>query len=199
MIKSFEEKLAGTIIERSLDKKQFYVSEWSRGTIQLVNGKRVTDELLKYNGYLDKFVLFKAKTGQQVLLNDEEIREVDLKNDNTGSTKYFVRAKIKQWFNVDSIYTYLEVLAKGNTSLYARRKIDFFPAANEYKPVIKYFVGMSDGSVHPLNPSNRNFLTLIGKQNESFRTDLRKERLNIRAESDFIRAINLYNEFLTRR
>jgi hypothetical protein len=199
MAKSFEEKLAGIIIEQSLDNKQFYIPEWRIGTIILINGKKVTDELLKYNGYLNKFVGFETKTGHQVLMNDEEIREIYLMHDGADSAKCFKRMKIKPWYSIDSAYIYLEALAEGITSLYAWRKIDYFPSSNKYEPVFKYFVGLSDGSIHQINPVNRNFLLLAGEQNKSFRTTFRKAQLNIRHENDFIKAIQLYNEFLTGR
>lgn len=179
MIRSFEEKLAGTIIEQPLDSRQFYFPEWIKGTVMLISGKKVKDELLKYNGYLNKFVGLNTKTDQQVLLNDEEIREVHLMKDNSGSAKYFKKIKIKPQYSTDSVYIYLEVLEEGITSLYAWRKIDYFPSTNEYKPVFKYYVGMSDGSIHSLNPTNRNLLLLAGKQAESFKATLRKERLKI--------------------
>jgi hypothetical protein len=189
-----DEKLFGTILEKLPDSRQFISNEWSKGSILLVNGKKVPDESLKYNGFLDKFVIYRPDSGRQVMLNNEEISQVILNDRKAGSLRYFLRRRIKTPFSADSIDTYLELIAEGRTSLYAWRKMEYFPATNDYRPLTKYYLSMSDGKMYQVNPRNKDFFLLTGEEVLSSR--FRKEGLNIRHENDFIRAVCLYNELL---
>jgi hypothetical protein len=190
------EKLFGTVIEQSPDPGQFYYEEWRKGSVLMSSGKTVAEEFLKYNGFLDKFFIYKPMTRKLIILNDEEIREVYLTDNNTGETNHFVRKRVKNPYAADSVDTYLEVLATGPNSLYARRNMEYFPALHDYGPATRYYVSLSDLSMHQVDPRNKNFLILTGKMEEVLKTQLRRARLNIKRERDFIQVIDLYNELL---
>ena len=193
---AMSEKLFGTVIEQSPVAGQFYYDEWRKGSVLLLSGKTIAEELLKYNGFLDKFFVYKSMKGKLVILNDEEIREVNLTDNITGGTNHFIRKRVKNPYAADSVDTYLEVLATGPTSLFARRKMEYLPASHNYIPATRYYVSMPDLSMHQVDPRNKNFLILTGKMEEALKTQLRKARLNIKRESDFIQVVNLYNELL---
>jgi hypothetical protein len=195
-LKAMNERLFGTVIERTPDPGQFYYEEWRKGSVLLINGKTVTEEFLKYNGFLDKFFVYKPVTGKLVILNDEKIKEVNLIDHGTGETNRFIRNRVKNPYAADSVDTYLEVLTTGPNSLYARRRMEYFPASHNYKPATRYYVSMSDLSMHQVDPRNKNFPILTGKTEEVLKTQLRKARLNIKRERDFIQVVNLYNELL---
>lgn len=190
------EKLFGTVIEQSPDAGQFYYEEWRKGSVILLSGITVAEELLKYNGFLDKFFIYKPLKGRLIILNDEEIREVYLIDNITGETNHFIREKVKNPYAADSVDTYLEVLATGPASLFARRKMEYLPASYQYIPATRYYVSMPDPGMHQVDPRNKNFLILTGKMEEALKPQLRKARLNIKRESDFIQVVNLYNELL---
>jgi len=193
---AMNEKLFGTVIEQSPDPGQFYYEEWRKGSVLMSSGKTVAEEFLKYNGFLDKFFVYKPLTGKLVILNDEEIREVNLTDNITGGTNHFIRKRVINPYAADSIDTYLEVLATGPTSLFARRIMEYFPASHNYAPATRYYVSMSDLSMHQVDPRIKNFLILTGNLEEDLKTQLRKARLKIKRERDFIQVVNLYNELL---
>jgi len=195
-LEAMNDKLFGTVTERSPVPGQFYYEEWRKGSVLLLSGKTVAEEFLKYNGFLDKFFVYKPVTGKLVILNDEEIREVNLTDNNAGKTNKFIRKRVKNPYAADSVDTYLEVLATGPNSLYARRIREYFPASHNYKPATRYYVSMSDLSMHQVDPRNKNFLILTGKTEEALKMQLRKARLKIKRERDFIQVVNLYNELL---
>lgn len=193
---AMNEKLFGTVIERSPVPGQFYYEAWRKGSVLLLSGKTVAEEFLKYNGFLDNFFVYKSVTGKLVILNDEEIREVNLVDNITGGTNRFIRKRIKNPYAADSVNTYLELLATGPASLFARRIMEYFPASHNYKPATRYYISMPDLSMQQVDPRNKNFLILTGDMGETLKTQLRKARLNIKRERDFIQAVNLYNELL---
>lgn len=195
-LKATDEKLFGTVVERSPDSRQFYIEGWRKGSVLLVNGKTVTDEILKYNGFLDKFFAYKPVTGRLVILNDDEITGVSLDDPGTGEAKHFVKKRVREPYTADSVDTYMEVLAEGPNSLYAWRDMEYFPASNYYKPLTRYYVSLGDQSMNLVDPGNKNLLILTGNMQEVLKTRFRKEGLNIKRERDFIRAIDLYNELL---
>jgi len=195
-LKALNDKLFGTVMERLPDPEQFYMAEWRKGSVLLVNGKIVTDEILKYNGFLDKFFVYKPITDRTVILYDDDIKEVYLTDQGTGKTSRFIRKSIKNPYAADSVDTYLELLAEGLNSLYAWRKMEYFPASNRYRPATKYYVSISDQSMLQVDPVNKNFLVLTGKMAEPLKTQLRKAGLNIKREQDFIQAVKIYNELL---
>lgn len=194
VLKATDEKLFGTVVGRSPDSRQFYTAEWNKGSVLLTNGKTVTDEILKYNGFLNKFFVYKPVTGQLVIVDDEEIMEVSLDDPGRSETKHFVKKRVKELYTADSADTYLEVLTAGPATLYAWRKMEYFPASNDYKPDMRYYVSMSGKGVNQVEPRNKNFLILTGEMEEILKTRFRKEGLNIKREEDFIQAVNLYNE-----
>ena len=193
---AMNDKLFGTVIEQSPVAGQFYYEKWRKGSVLLLSGKTVAEEFLKYNGFLDKFFVYKPLTGKLVILNDEEIREVNLADNITGGTNHFIRKRVKNPYAGDSVDTYLEVLATGPASLFARRKMEYFPASHNYLPATKYYISMPDPGMHQVDPRNKNFLILTKNMEEVLKPQLRKARLNIKRERDFIQVVNLYNELL---
>ena len=171
---AMNDKLFGTVIEQSPVAGQFYYEEWRKGSVLLLSGKTVAEEFLKYNGFLDKFFVYKPLTGKLVILNDEEIREVNLADNITGGTNHFIRKRVKNPYAADSVDTYLEVLATGPASLFARRKMEYFPASHNYLPATKYYISMPDLGMHQVDPRNKNFLILTRKHGRSFKTATQK-------------------------
>ncbi len=171
---AMNEKLFGTVIERSPVPGQFYYEGWLKGSVLLLSGKTVAEEFLKYNGFLDNFFVYKSVTGKLVILNDEEILEVNLTDNITGGTNRFVRKRVKNPYAADSVDTYLEVLATGPASLFARRKMEYFPASHNYKPATRYYISMPDLSMQQIDPRNKNFIILTGNMAESFKDATQK-------------------------
>jgi len=56
LTKSLEEKLSGYVLSQPLDNKQYFSREWYEATITLEDGRTITGEWLRYNGFLDKFI-----------------------------------------------------------------------------------------------------------------------------------------------
>ena len=119
-----------------------------------------------------------------------------LKYKNELKIESVIRKRIKNPYAADSMETYLEVLASGPASLYARRMMEYLPASQNYTPGTRYYVSMSDQSMHQVDPRNKNFLILTGNLEEVLKTQLRKAGLKIKRERDFIQVVNLYNELL---
>lgn len=193
LTKSLEEKLSGYVLDQPPDKKQFYSNDWCEAIVTLSDGRTISGELLRYNGFLDKFIWLKKITNQQLILNDEIINKVDLNPGKLIGNSYFERKKVKRWFDTDTVSVFLEVLTEGPVSLYAQRKIADNQSTNDYTSDYLFFVKIKDSPLSAIKPRKKNLLAASGKYEDKFKQTLKKAGLSVRNEYDLVRAVEYLN------
>jgi len=193
LTKSLEEKLSGYVLDQLLDKKQFYTNDWCDAIVTLTDGRTITGELLRYNGFLDKFIWLKKITNQQMILNDEIIDKVDLNPGKFIGNSYFERKKVKRWFDTDTVSVFLEVLTEGPVSLYAQRKIADNQSTNDYTSDYLFFISIKDSPLSVIKPRKKNVLAASGKYEDKFKQAIKKAGLSVHNEYDLVRAAEFLN------
>ncbi len=193
LTKSLEEKLSGYVLDQPLDKKQFYTNDWCEAIVTLKEGRTITGELLRYNGFLDKFIWLKKITNQQLILNDEIIEKVDLNPGKLIGNSHFERLKVKRWFDTDTVSVFLEVLTEGPISLYSQRKIADNQSSNDYNSEYLFFISIKDSPLSVIKPRKKNLLAASGKYEDKCKLALKKSGLSIRNEYDLVRVAEYLN------
>jgi len=194
LTKSLEEKLLGYAVGQPLDEKQFFSDDWSEAIVTLADGRIITGELLRYNGFLEKFIWLKKGTNQQIILNDELVVRVDLNSGKSTGTSNFERIKVKRWYDTDSVFVFLEVLTEGPVSLYAERKIADSQSSNEYFSDYLLYIKINNNPLSAIKPRKRDLLAALGTYKDEGKLALKKAKLSISKESDLIRAIKYLNK-----
>lgn len=194
LLKSFEEKLLGVVRNSIvLDTNQYYKNDWYYATIQLTSNEIITNEFLKYSGWLDEFVWLSIPSYTMSEINSQNIKAVTLNFRAGNSAMHFRRLKVFNWIFNDSMDTFVEELATGKISLYSRRYVDYNKNTNEYTPFFDYYIRKPDGLMYQIRLSRGDLIALFPEQKREFRALLRKQRLWITYEWEMVNAVNLYN------
>jgi hypothetical protein len=193
LTKSLEEKLSGYVLSQPLDNKQYFSRDWYEAIVTLKDGRTVTGEWLRYNGFLDKFIWLKKSTNQQLILNDEIVEKVQLISGKVIGNSYFERIKVKRWYDTDSVFTFLEVLSGGPISLYAQRKVADSQSSNEFISDYLYFITINNTQLIAVKPRKSSLFASLGKYKDDCKQALKKANLGVSDESDLIRAVEYLN------
>jgi hypothetical protein len=191
--KSLEEKLSGYVLGQPLDNNQFYTNDWSEAFVTLVDGRTISGEFLRYNGFLDKFIWLKKNTNQQLILNDENIGKVDLVSGKLTGSCYFERIKMKRWYDADSVSVFLELLSDGPISLYAQRKITTSQSSNEFTNEYLYFIKTYYNPLSVIKPRKKNLLAALGEYEDECKNALKRANLSVNNEFELIRVVEYLN------
>jgi hypothetical protein len=193
LTKLLEEKLTGYAVGQPLNPKQYYTDDWCEAIVTLDDGSTITGELLRYNGLLEKFIWLKKATNQELILKDDEVAKVYLNPQKLTSSSTFKRIKMKRWFDADSVFVFLEVLAEGPVTLFAQRKITESQSLNEYVSDFRYYIQVNRNALCSLKPRKHDLLAAMGSYKDECKLALNEANLGIGNEADLIRAVNYLN------
>ncbi len=203
----FEPKLTGEayIAKAGMIGRQFFNDEWAESDIKLTTGEKVSNKLLKYNGYLDEIVWLTPENFKQVKLDKYAIDEFVLKN-YFGNSLRFKRINIKQMFISDSTDIFAEVVIESNVSLYIFRKIGIagtitkdskggFYSFDQLESAPVYYLKLTNSGYANLQRLNRrSLLHLFPEQKTAIKKLLRQNHQQLKTESDLVEVVNLLNK-----
>lgn len=203
----FEPKLTGEAftIKSGMIGRQFFNDEWADSDILLSTGEKVSNKLLKYNGYLDEVVWLTPEFFKQVKIDKFAIDEFVFKN-YFGKSIRFKRINIKQMFISDSTDIFAEIVIESNLSLYIFRKIGIAGTVNkDSKGGIYSFDQLESAPVYYLKLTNngyanlqrlnrRSLLHLFPEQKTAIKKLLSQNRQQLKTESDLVEIVNLLNK-----
>ncbi len=101
---------------------QYFTSKWVKGDVLLHDGSVVTNQQLRYNGFLDELIWNSCDTCFEVRIDKGLTKGFILKPIGLPEAK-FVKLKVKPDVLSDSAETYGQELYSGKVSCYALRKI----------------------------------------------------------------------------
>ena len=115
-----EPYLTGELItpDLNVDQKTYFNSDWLSGDIDLSNGEVVRNQLINYNGLLDELFWQEPKSGNEIKLDKEAIKQFHFLNFKGDTSVYFRKIKIKRNIIADSSEIFGEEIYNGNLSLF---------------------------------------------------------------------------------
>ncbi|MFN8254522.1 MAG: hypothetical protein U0W24_02455 [Bacteroidales bacterium] len=192
VFKNFEAKPVGVVIAtdtRLSDKCLF--RDWFPADVTLYNGEIIRNLNLKYNGFEDAFIWLEPSTFANVRLERELIKEVKLIT--SGKTFFLFRLmEIDILSTINSKYNFINVLNEGKISLYVFRRFILYNL-DQYTPSYRYLLKKEDGTITTFIPARRNLLNELPEHKKQLQSIIRKNRLNIKKETDLVQAIKLLN------
>ncbi len=188
-----EDKLFGRIfINRFINYDSQFFYRWAKGDVTLYDSTVLKNKYIRYNHYLDELIWTRKLDYKSAIIDKQSVRAFSIYDDNNAPVAHFIKTRLKNWYENDSIDIFLQVLVEGNISLYAVRKIELIENVIYNKD--RYYV-LLEGNYNNFKPSRVNLLRLFPGKRAEFRSILRKNKLQVRHEDQLIKAIELYNTF----
>jgi len=178
----------------------YLVDDWMLGNIHLDDGQRMDNVKFKLDAFSHRIIIYQENLKRLVIAEKEHITGFVVEMNNTQKT-------FKKILGVNSktkVYDgcYFEVLTEGKVSLYKLYYKEILPIhdANskyieEFIDEFSYYALINDEYIHIR--LGRNFLYRnFPEYKVQLRKFIRKNKLNVRKESDSVVAVNYLNEIL---
>jgi hypothetical protein len=171
---------------------QFYCP-WLNGDVILSNGSKVKNELLRYNSLLDELLWLRKSDFSSGIVYKSTVDEFVLYNDQNVQIARFKKTKLRNWYDLDSSYLYLQVLSEGQISLYVqRRMLNIDKSTKELVVKDQYYI-KRNGIYYNFIPSRMNLYRVMKEDKEKMRKIVRGSHLKVRQEAQLTDAIKKYN------
>lgn len=185
---------------------QYFLEDWSEGSIILESGEIADKIQLKYNGFLDELIWMKTPSFQQVKLDKYLVKEFKLINPRNKKNHIFRRIEVSlPPFNTKS-EIFAEVIYDGKISLFAYRRVTETGKVNrktdkgifEYiqiDPDYLYFITMPDRENLFLNKiSRKNLFRAFPEMKQEIRAIFNQTRGYSTNEERFALIVKKINE-----
>lgn len=197
--KPIEYKITGSVYHenRFVVGSPFYHKAWVEADLLLTNGEVINDQLMRYNGLIDKFVWLNTVNYKQTIVDEFFVKEYRL-TDELGVVHIFKQLDVRDSNPYLDDFQFVELLHDGNSKLYkSHRVIAQWP---QYKivdqirlkyDVLKYtpsyYLQLADGKVLFLGKLDKRTVlkTFVHKKKE-INSFLRTSKLKLKNQYDFI-------------
>jgi hypothetical protein len=185
--------LARTFVNTLVSNNNQFYNNWAEGDIILSDENVIKNELLRYNSYIDEFLWLRKTDFSAGIIYKSTVREFTIYNEDKTTIARFKNLKVRNWYALDSSYTYLQVLAEGRLSLYVqRRMVNIDKSSKELVQKDLYYL-YKDGQFHSFVPNRMNLYRVMKVEKENMRKIIRSSHLRIRKEAQLTEAIKKYN------
>jgi hypothetical protein len=193
-VEMLEDKiLAQNYSYKILPDIQFF-NDWTSGDVLLTSGDIIHSQMLRYNGYMDALFWVRKRDYLFAIVERNIVASFVLYDVDHKLFASFKKIKMRGLNgSSDSVDVYLQVLAEGKLSLYARRKITVFKTDNNYFKDYTFYL-WKEGVMYPINMRRRSLLKLMGSEKLVMRGIIRENNLDVSNENQMIKAIELYNQ-----
>lgn len=177
---------------------EFFDNEWKPGYLILENGDKYDNLHLKYNTLKDELITLNNRTSTLIMIDKDAVSEFGLYYDNHQTLRFK-----KYSFNKGAKESlYFNVLYEGQIKLLVwqrtiEEKTSPYKDRNGYLQVSQYnlrpqnYTLFPDGSFERFRFKRRSFLSLFDDTKKEIRRLLRKNKIHLRDQSDYIQAIQL--------
>lgn len=185
--------LAKTFVNTMVSNNNQFFNNWANGDVTLADGSIVKDELLRYNSFIDELLWLRKSDYSAGIVYKTTVREFVIYNEAKTPIARFKNLNVKNWYSLDSSYTYLQVLTEGRISLYVqRRMINIDKSTKELVQKDLYYL-YKDGQYYSIVPNRLNLYRIMKDEKENMRKIVRGSHLRVRKEAQLTEAIEKYN------
>lgn len=189
--------LTYTIQYEQIKGSQFLFDDWKKATIISNKGYAFDNVELKFDMYINRFVLNKNDTAYLV---NENTRSIILFPDNDDTTAKMI---FENGFVSPGNFTeknYLQILVKGDVTLLKYYHLDMIEYTEyndpvKYKrfvPVKEYFI-LKNGTTEKIILNKKKFNEFLQSKKAAIDPFIKQKNLSGKDEKDWIAAINYYN------
>lgn len=176
----------------------FFNDSFLPGKIELTDGTIIGALLLKYSSYQDELIYYNSDISTQIMIDKMSLRGFSL-TDETGVEHHF---RLRNTSTSMPGYNFFELLSDGDISLWVNRKVLLLtcPIYGEvgkeknlsYQEAYNYYLYNKEKGYQLIRISKGSLLSKCEpSQQKLVRKLLRKNKVNIRDEKNFVVAWNL--------
>lgn len=185
------ERLTGTFLPyHSSGNNSPFLSDWSGGTVILINDARVDKVLLRYDCTKDEILWLRDSDLKTILLDKEKIKGFILQDQEEKPIE-FKKVKLPPSIHNEN-ESFVQVLVEGKLSLYLHHKWEM-SSLDEIYVRNRYFL-CKDGVYIHCKPSKRNIKRIFKDAKPTIKEIITESGLKIRNEDDLIRFVEKYNQ-----
>ncbi len=185
---------------RQVKGSPYLYDDWMIGDIFLDNGKEIKNVMIKFDVFVHRVLVYHEYLKRVVLIEKQHTSEFILR---VGEDE----KKYRKIMNVNSKSKvldgcYFEVLSEGEISLFKMNYRDIYPINNANAIYIEEFSNEEAYMVYVNNDykqirlSKSYFFHNYPEYKDQIRKFIRKNKLKVRKEKDFVKAINYLNEIM---
>jgi hypothetical protein len=178
----------------------FLTEDWVSGDIYLKNGRTIANVKFKLDAYAHRLLVYQEYIRRVVILDKSLIAGFD-QNSSAGMKKFILDEKSNTRAKT-SDGSFLEVLSEGIISLYKLYYRDVLPLRanegiflDEFIEETAYYI-YEKGNYNFARLNKSTLLNLYPQFKVELKHFIRKERLHVKRESDFVMAIHYLSELV---
>jgi len=185
---------------RQVKGSPYLYDDWMIGDIFLDNGRGIKNVMIKFDVYAHRVLVYHENLKRVVLIEKQHTAEFILRV--SGEERRF--RKLMEVNSKSKVFDgcYFEVLSEGEISLLKLNYRDVYPINNPNKIFIDEFTDEENYMVFVNNDykqirlSRNYFFHNYPEYKDQLRKYIRKNKLKVRTEKDFVKAINYLNEII---
>lgn len=181
----------------------YFLPNWSKGTIERIDGTRLTDVPLKFDAAKQSLVVLRPSRGDSIEVLPQQVRRFTMSN-AAGQEVQFKRYAINKANDPDVANGYFMVLHEGKTTLLKRIKKNLQKANYQggYSPNIRqdsytnefaYYLLRPDQTLTKVKMSKKSLLEGLSDKEATLKPFVEEQKLTFKSEEDMVRLVQQYN------
>lgn len=187
----------------------YFLPVWTNGQIELTNGQRYTNVLIKFDAHQQELVLLRPQAhNDSIIIDRPRVNHFRLgtsaAGDTDGRTYLFKRYPTLKADDPVVADGYFLVLYEGKTALLKRVAKSFQPADykaayssgvryDTYSDAHAYYVLKPDNTLTKVKLSKKSLLDALADKGDALKTFVDSHRLTIKSENDAVTLVQQYD------
>lgn len=182
----------------------YFQPDWSKGQIQLTNGRKYTDVPIKFDAHRQALVLLRPKQGNDSIIIDQQTVRHFLVANPDGQEYLFKRYPALKTDDPQIRDGYFMVLYEGKTALLKRvvklfKSADYKGAYNSnprydaYTDANAYYVLKADQTLTKIKLAKKSLLDALSDKEEALKTFVTGQKLEVKSEADAVSLVQHYD------
>jgi len=173
-------------------QEQFY-NKWTPGSIKLTDGTRVTNCMIRYNGWLDELLWLRESDYKTGIVVKESVESFSF-NLPDGTTQKFIKTHLRDPVTLQSGNLYVQLLVDDSVQLIVYRKVSYMKNTDVFARRFRYALYINNR--YEWFTLNKSQLVSLFNPEEKLKMKkiVRSNHLRIKKEEDAIKAVLIYNQ-----
>ncbi|MFC3562126.1 hypothetical protein [Pedobacter jamesrossensis] len=168
---------------------------WVKGKVTLKNGKKYSNDSLKYDVTDDKLI-FKNDDGSLMHFADP-VKEFELLNKDLSISRFVNGLPPSNGFSAE---TYYQVIAEGKIPLFKKtskfitesKQYNSASATKLFNTTYSYYY-LQNGNLIKISPNKKSIIALFGLKDEQLTEYIKKEKVDFKKDEDLNKLFTYFN------
>jgi hypothetical protein len=169
-----------------------FTEDWKHGDIVLTSGKVITNQLIRFNNYLNELAWLRETDYRIGILIKESIKEFYFYPENELPKRTFRKMLVTKSFIESDKDLYVQILVEDEDTVICHRKYNKIGNLDEYKLSNQYYL-VRKGEFSRFFLHKSSILNLLNdEEKQKMKMIIRSNHLRVRKENGMIKAFGLF-------